>query len=204
MMSNSLAASAGGSALHRIRVQKSAWPPPQDVHGLLSGVLMPTSLREHIAVLAYLIGGGCEEDVEAVCERLAAEDREQEKRTAALEEHRRELIAAEERNEKLRSQLAAVEATGGVDTGEHLELREQLTEMQAQGVAIRAAEERHAAVLEQLAGVTSSLLAELDAVQTGVPPAAPPPLEREALKEAMDGAIAQATRMMPALRVRGD
>ena len=160
MMSNSLAAASGGSALHKLRLKKAAWPPSNDNHGMLTGVPAPNSLREHVAVLAYLIGAP--EDIEAICEKMAAEDRDHAGRTAALEKQRRELALQEETNEKGRQELTELESTGGVDTNEHRSLREQLTEMQAQGVAVRNAEERHNAVLEQLSAIGIWMLEQLD------------------------------------------
>lgn len=160
MVSNSIAANAGADYLHKLRLKKAAWPPANDSHGLLAGVPAPTTLREHVAVLAYLIN--VPEDLDAICEKMAAEDREQRARTAWLDEHRRDLGSEERRNELARKELTTLDSTGGVDAGEHLSLREQLTEMQAQGVAIRNAEERHAAVLEHLSAVVTAMLAELE------------------------------------------
>ena len=213
MMGNALAASQGGSALHKIRLAKSAWPPPQDTHGLLSGVQQPQSLQEHIAVLAYLIGGQCPEELESVCSLLAAEDREHANRARALEEKRQRLAAEEERNARARNEVSGVESTGGVDTAEHLSLREQLTEMQSQGGAIRMTEERHALVLDQCAAVAASLEEELRALdreeaaaQAGAPDAAaaaaaaaaapppPPPPDRAALGKTVDATIAAVKR----------
>ena len=93
---------------------------------------------------------------------MAAEDRDHAGRTAALEKQRRELALQEETNEKGRQELTELESTGGVDTNEHRSLREQLTEMQAQGVAVRNAEERHNAVLEQLSAIGIWMLEQLD------------------------------------------
>ena len=86
-------------------------------------------------------------------ERRALDSR----RCECAEKQRRELALQEETNEKGRQELAALESTGGVDTNEHRSLREQLTEMQAQGVAVRNAEERHTAVLEQLSAIGCAL-----------------------------------------------
>ena len=199
MIGNSLAASAGGSALHKIRLAKSAWPPPQDTHGLLAAVRQPQTLREHIAVLAYLIGGQCPEELDAVCERLAAEEREYGRRAQALEEKRLRLAAEEERNGKARAEVSGVESTGGADSSEHLSLREQLTEMQGQGAQIRAAEERHAIVLDHCAAVATSLALELESMDgggaaAGAPP--PPPPDRAALGKTIDGAMAAVKRKL--------
>ena len=201
MVGNSLAAAQGGAALHKLRLQKAAWPPANDTHGLLAGVPAPATLREHVAVLAYLIG--VPEELEAICEKMAAEDREQHGRTRLLDQHRVERQHAEERNERTRQELGALEATGGVDTPEHLALREQLTEMQAQGVAIRNAEERHAAVLEHLAAVATAMLAELDpssAAQLRAAAAAGAGgATRDALAETLSSALAAAKRRLPPL-----
>ena len=183
----------GGAALHKLRLQKSAWPPSGDTHNLLGAVRQPVTLQEHVAVLAYLIGGTCPEDLEAVCEMLAAEDREHAGRTAALEEKRVRLAAQEDRNGKLRAEVSGVESTGGTDTAEHLSLREQLTEMQAQGVAIKAAEERHSVVLEHCAAVATALVLDM---QGGAGAAAPPP-DRSMLNDTIDRAVSAAKLRLP-------
>ena len=198
MMSNAIAASGGGQTLHKLRLQKAAWPPSNDNHGLLNGVPAPHTLREHVAVLAYLIG--VPEDFEMICEKMAAEDREQGQRTRSLEDHRRELQRAEENNERLRKELGEVESTGGPDTAEHLSLREQLTEMQAQGVAIRNAEERHASVLEHLSAVAHAMLGSLDPGAArelqGVANAGGDRSGREGLAQTIEAALTAAKRRM--------
>jgi predicted nucleic acid-binding Zn-ribbon protein len=83
-----------------------------------------------------------------------------------LEAVRKELGQAEERNEKLKRDLEMMEATGGGDSAEHHALREQLTEMQAQGIAIQAAEERHARILAQCASAVLAMRAELSGEPT--------------------------------------
>lgn len=156
---NAATAVSGAAMLHKARMAKSAWPPLADKEGLLAGVPQPQTLREVVIVMSQLMG--CANDLEAVCESLAAQDKEVAARTSILEEQRRELALAEERNERLRRELLTLESTGGGDSAEHLTLREQLTEMQAQGVAIQAAESRHALILENCAASTVAFLAAI-------------------------------------------
>lgn len=160
MVSATNAATGGGAAqMHKARVSHAQWPPAADKEGLLAEKPMPRSLREVVDTLAELIGS--EVDLEQICERLAAEDHEHSTRMAELDGARRELGQAEERNERLKREVATTEATGGGDSVEHHALREQLTEMQAQGIAIQAAEERHATILEHCAASVVALHAEL-------------------------------------------
>jgi len=160
-MVNATNAAMGGGAgqLHKARLAQSVWPPPSDKEGLLAGVPQPQSLREVVAVMSRLVG--CENELEAVCGVLAEQDREVAERMRSVEERRLELTQAEDRNERLRREAATIESTGGEDSAEHLTLREQLTEMQAQGIAINAAESRHAVLLEHCAASTASFLSQL-------------------------------------------
>lgn len=130
MAASSNAATSGAAALHKARIAHHAWPPSIDRDGLLAQLPQPRSLPETVEVLAAILG--CAPDLEAICEQLSAEEREQAERMNALELQRRELGATEERNERMRRELLTLESTGGGDSAEHHTLREQLTEMQAQ------------------------------------------------------------------------
>ena len=165
MASATNAAMGGGAAaLHKARVKEHHWPPTADKEGLLAQKPMPRSLHEVVFTLSELMA--CDEDLELICERLAAEDREHEERMRELEAVRKELGQAEERNEKLKREVESTEATGGGDSAEHHALREQLTEMQAQGIAIQAAEERHARILAHCASAVLAMRAELSGEPT--------------------------------------
>lgn len=126
-------------------------------------------------------------------EKLAAEDREQAARTGALEGKRRELAAEEEKLERMRLEAERLEATGGVDSAEHHQLRQQLTEMQAQGKAIAQAEERHAAILEHLGAIANALLVQLGE------PSLPHSAERAGLADGVSSAVAAIKRRLDAL-----
>lgn len=188
------AATNGAAALQKLRAKRAAWPPPADKSNVLARlgfVSPPQSHSEALQILSTLMHAP--PDVTVMMEKLAAEDREQAARTGALEGKRRELAAEEEKLERMRLEAERLEATGGVDSAEHHQLRQQLTEMQAQGKAIAQAEERHAAILEHLGAIANALLVQLGE------PSLPHSAERAGLADGVSSAVAAIKRRLDAL-----
>ncbi len=171
LLSTTIAAAGGSSALHKARSSASGpWPPADDPHGLLRSVNRPRTLVEVVGVLAAMLG--VEPDLEAIVSKnLAAADESNGHKLTKLNEKRAALAAREEANEKLRAELGRLESTGGGDAPQHHALREQLTELQAQGSAISASEHAQAALLEHIAASAEALLTQLRAPRPDDAPA---------------------------------